>query len=205
VTQPLFDRGYGLSYAAARELGPVSEDPKTDLAAAVDINHLLVKGQAGGAWKLILADARGGTVVTAGSAASLGGILRMSPIDLAAQEDGRRFVWTGPASLSIEGPPADFSRPLNNAFALRLDVKVDAVPGAVMLSFGTRAFDIAPMLRKLAAGHLATLKIPLRCFVSTGAEAAAITTPLRIDAGPRTDMSLQSVTVEAVGEPLACP
>lgn len=205
VAQPLFDRGYGLSYAAARELGPVSEDPKTDLASAVDIDHLLVKGQAAGPWKLILADARGGTVVTAGSAASLGGILRMSPVDLAAQEDGRRFVWTGPATLSIDGPPADFSRPLNNAFALRLDVKADTLPDAVMLSFGTRAFDIAPTLRKLAAGGLVTLKIPLRCFVRTGDEAVAITTPLRIEAGAGTELSLQSATVEAVGEPLTCP
>ncbi|MEO6114305.1 MAG: putative glycoside hydrolase [Sphingomicrobium sp.] len=118
---------------------------------------------------------------------------------------GRRFSWSGRGGLSIDGSSADFTRQLNNAFALRLEIQPDAVPGPVILSFARKTFDIGAMLRGLSQGRLSTLKIPLRCFANAGAGVNAVATPLKIEAGVGTILSLRSVVIEAVGEPLACP
>lgn len=204
IVQPLFPRGYGLTYRAPKPVPSLSEDPRMNLAAALDTNQLLRAGRAAGPWALTLADASGGRVVSDIRAASLGGGLTMTTADVSAQEDGRRFQWSGPASLSIDGPPADFTRELNNAFALRLDLVANAVPGPVNLTFAGRSTDIARLLRMLPAGKLGTIKIPLRCFADKGANVSAVGTPMKIDAGAGTDLAIRSAHIEAVGEPLVC-
>lgn len=204
VTAPLFQRGYGLNYAKPKLVPALSEDPRIDLAAAVDINHLIVAGRAAGPWSLNLGDASGGRVVMGGSATSLGGKIAMTTVDLSAQEDGRRFRWSGPASVSIEGAPGDFTRQLNNAFALRLELAAYAVPGPVQLAFAGKSLDISRILRALPPGKLVTAKIPLRCFADAGATVNAVGTPLKIEAGAGADLAIRSATVEAVGEPLPC-
>lgn len=205
IAEPLFDRGYGLSYAAPGQVAALSEDPKMDLAAAVDVNRLLTAGQPSGPWNLTIADDAGGRTVTTNRASSMGGKLAMSPVDLSAQEDARLFVWSGPARLSIDGPAADFTRQLNNAFALRLDVRVDQVRGPVRLSFAGKSLDIAPQLLRLPRGTLATLKVPLRCFADAGATVASVGTPMLIEADSGTQFAIRAAVVEAVGENLICP
>ncbi|MDL2339914.1 MAG: glycoside hydrolase family 3 N-terminal domain-containing protein, partial [Pseudomonadota bacterium] len=194
VNQPLFVRGYGLSYARGGSLGPVPEDPKLDVAAAIDVNLLIGAGKAAGPWALNLSDKAGSRTVTTGTASSMGGAISMSTVDLSAQEDGRRFAWTGDASLSVDGPAADFTRQLNNAFALRLDVRPEALSGPLKLSFAGIALDIAPLLRGLPAGRLATLKVPLRCFADAGAKVQSVATPLRLSAATGTVLALKAAT-----------
>ena len=204
VTAPLFARGYGLSYAKPQAVPALSEDPRMDLAAAVDIDHLIVAGRAAGPWSMNLGDASGGRVVMGGAASSLGGKIAMTSVDLSAQEDGRRFRWNGPASVSIDGAPGDFTRQLNNAFALRLDVAAYDIPGPVQLTFAGKSIDISRILRALPPGKLATAKVPLRCFANAGATVNAVGTPLKIEAGAGTDLAIRTATVEAVGESLPC-
>ena len=201
----MFDRGYGLSYARPGQVGTLSENPNMDLAAAIDVNRLVTAGQPSGPWTLTIADDAGGRTVTTSRASSMGGKLTMSPVDLTAQEDGRLFAWSGPARLSLDGPAADFTRQLNNAFALRLDLRVDQVGGPVRLSFAGKSLDIAQQLRRLPRGSLATLKVPLRCFADAGASVAAVGTPILIEAGSGTQFAIRSAVVEAVGEDLICP
>ncbi len=204
VATPLFQRGYGLTYAKSARVAALSEDPRMDLAAAVDIDHLIIAGRAAGPWSMNLGDAAGGRVVMGNSASSLGGKIAMTAVDLSAQEDGRRFRWNGPASLSIDGAPGDFTRQLNNAFALRLDLAAYAVPGPVQLTFAGKTLDISRILRALPPGKLATARIPLRCFANAGATVSAVGTPLKIEAGAGTDLAIRTATVEAVGENLPC-
>jgi beta-glucosidase len=204
ITAPLFPRGYGLSYRRAKTVPQLSEDPRMDLAAALDIDHLIVAGRAAGPWALNLSDSAGGRVVSGSSASSLGGAVTMTSVDVSAQEDGRRFHWTGPASLSIEGRPADFTRQLNNAFAVRLDLVAISVPGPVLLSFAGKSTDISRILQANPAGKLTTVKVPLRCFADKGATVNAVATPLKLGADKGTDITIRSATIEAVGEPLPC-
>ena len=206
VTEPLFKVGYGLNYAHPAHVGALSEDPKMDLAAAVDIDALFLNGRAAGPWALSLADSAGGRTVSDSRAQSLGGAISMVPIDLGAQENARRFAWTGPASFSIVGASADFARQLNNAFALRLDGSVEAMgSGPVRLSINTTTLDATELLRSQPAGKPFTIKVPLRCFADAGASLTNVTTPLKIEGSPGLALVLQSARVEAVGENLACP
>jgi beta-glucosidase len=206
VTEPLFKVGYGLSYAHPGSVGTLSENPKMNLAAAIDIDHLLANGRAAGPWALNLADSAGGRVVSDSRAQSLGGALSMVPIDLGAQENARRFVWTGPASISIVGRAANFARQLNNAFALRLDGRIDSMgTGPVRIAIENTALDATDLLKAQKAGVPFTIKIPLRCFADAGAKVTEVTTPLRIEGTAGLALVLQSAKVEAVGEPLACP
>lgn len=204
ISAPLFPRGYGLSYTRPKKVPQLSEDPRMDLAAAVDIDHLIVAGRAAGPWALNLSDSAGGLVVSGSAASSLGGAIAMTSVDLSAQEDGRRFRWAGPASLSIDGRPADFSRELNNAFAIHLDLMANTIAGPVRLSFGGKSIDVSRILRALPSGKLATAKVTLRCFANIGATVNSVATPLKIEADKGTDLAIRSATIEAVGETLPC-
>jgi beta-glucosidase len=175
-----------------------------DLAAAVDTNHLIVAGRAAGPWALDLSDSAGGRVVSGRAATSLGGAITMTSVDVSAQEDGRRYRWSGPASLSIDGRPADFTRQLNNAFAVRLDLIAYAVAGPVRLSFAGQSTDLSRILHAQPLGKLVTVKVPLRCFSDGGATVSAVGTPLKLEADKGTDLAIRSATIEAVGEPLPC-
>ena len=109
-------------------------------------------------------------------------------------------------SLSITGPQADLSRQLNNAFALRLDGRVDALgSGPVRIAIDNTILDATSLLRAQTPGAVVTVRIPLRCFADAGANLSHVANPLRIEGSAGLALVLQSARVEAVGEPLTCP
>ena len=206
VTEPLFPVGYGLSYAKPGRVGALAEDPKMDVAAALNVQNFFARGAALSPWALTISDAGGARTVTTGAVATPGGLLSVSPVDLGAQEDARLFRWAGNGSLDIKGPTADLSRQLNNAFALRLDGRVDALgSGPVRLAIDNTMLDATELLRAQPAGKLFTIKVPLRCFADAGANLASVTNPVRIEGSAGLALVLQSARIEAVGENLACP
>ena len=91
--------------------------------------------------------------VTTGAVASATGAVSVTPVDLGAQEDARLFRWAGNGTLDIKGPTADLSRQLNNAFALRLDGRVDALgSGPVRLAIDNTVLDATELLRAQPPG-----------------------------------------------------
>ena len=206
ITKPLFPLGYGLSYAKPRRVGALSENPRIDVAAALNVQEFFARGAALSPWTLTVSDPGGARTAAAASITSPGGALSVSPVDLGAQEDARLFRWSGPAALSITGPSADLSRQLNNAFALRLDGRVDALgPGAVRIAIDSTIVDATNLLRAQTIGAPMLIKIPLRCFADAGANLSTVANPLRIEGSAGLALVLQSARVEAVGEPLTCP
>jgi len=177
-----------------------------DVGAALNVQNFFARGVALSPWALTISDSGGARSVTAGSVATPGGALSVSPVDLGAQEDARLFRWSGNAALSIGGPNADLSRQLNNAFALRLDGRVDSLgAGPVRVAIDNTVLDATELLKAQKAGAPMTLKIPLRCFADAGANLAAVANPLRIEGSAGLALVLQSARVEAVGEALPCP
>jgi beta-glucosidase len=177
-----------------------------DVAAALNVQNFFARGVALSPWSMTINDAGGARTLAAGPLATPGGLLSATPVDLGAQEDARLFRWTGNGSLSIAGPTADLSRQLNNAFALRLDGRVDALgSGPVRIAIDNTALDATELLRAQPAGKPFTVKIPLRCFADAGANLASVTNPLRIEGSAGLALVVQSARVEAVGENLACP
>ncbi len=206
VTNPLFPLGYGLDYSTNRPVAQLSEDPGIDVAAALNVANFYEAGRAQAPWTMSLTDSGGKRSVGPGPTASAARALEARPVDFSAQEDAKAIVWTGPGSVSIDGPAADLSRQLNNAFALRIDGRIDSRgPGRVLLALGDRTFDITDRVARFPLGEPVTMKIPLRCFADAGADLSQMGNALRITADRGFGMTLAAARAEAVGEDLSCP
>jgi beta-glucosidase len=155
---------------------------------------------------LTVTDAGGSRPVESGPMTSPGGLIAARSVDVAAQEDGKSFTWTGPAALHLTGPYADLSRQLNNSFALRLDWRIDAPASApVSLALGGQAFDISALIKAAPQGKVSTIKVPLRCFADAGANLRQVDYAVTVQGNKGFAATLLSAKVEAVGENLPCP
>lgn len=188
MEDPLFKRGYGLSYANPASLGSVNEDPGMDLAAARADERYFIKGQVVEPWRLGLDSA-----VTARA------------IDLGAQEDARQFEWASPGAIAIDGPAVNLHRQLDEGFALFLDMRIDRpTTGPVTLAFGGAALDITAFLAKESVGDPFVGEIPIKCFAEAGADLENVGTPLRITAPEGFAMTLRSARIDGTGSAYSC-
>ncbi len=189
ITAPLWPVGHGLDYRAAVNVGPLSEDPKVDLAALASEDSYMLRGKVLMPWRLGVDSA-----VTARA------------VDLSAQEDARQFRWTAPGAIAIDGPPVSLSRQGTGGFALQLDWRIDApATGPVRLSLGGATLDISAALRTLPQGQPAKLDIPLACFAAAGADLAHVGTPLRIQAERGFAMTLRTARLSQPMPLPSCP
>ncbi|PZQ24165.1 MAG: 1,4-beta-D-glucan glucohydrolase [Sphingopyxis macrogoltabida] len=206
IEKPQFDVGYGLTYADQRRVPTLSEKPGIDIASILNVENFFSGGRARSPWTLSITDAGGSRQVESGAIDSSYGLLKTRSVDVAAQEDGKSFAWTGPASLRLSGPNADMTRQLNNSFALRIDWRIDtAGSGPATLSFGAATVDLAARIAAAPVGTVETVKIPLRCFADAGADLARVDAPLAIGGDAGLALTLVGARIEAVGENLECP
>jgi beta-glucosidase len=206
VVKPVFAAGYGLTYGQRRNVGMLNENPRIDVAAALNIDRYFERGLARAPWTMSISDAGGSRIVNTGKVVTPLSNLSVRSVDLAAQEDAKRLDWTGRASVSIDGPPADLTRPLTVSFALRLDWRIEAKSkGGVTLAFGDRAVDISQMIQALPVGELSNIRVPLQCFADQGMDIAHVGTPFRLTADAGFSTTLLSAKIEPVGDKLSCP
>ena len=206
VEKPQFAAGYGLKYGDTTTVPQLSEELGVDISAALNVENFFSGGRARAPWVLSITDAGGKRPVESAPIASPGGMIAARSVDVRAQEDGKSFTWTGPATLDLTGPYADLSRQLNNSFALRVDWRVDAAGGApVSLALGGKAFDISEMVKAAARGQVSTIKVPLRCFADAGANLRQVDNAVTVKADKGFAATLLNTNVEAVGENLPCP
>ena len=206
VEKPQFAAGYGLKYGDTTTVPQLSEELGVDISAALNVENFFSGGRARAPWVLSITDAGGKRPVESAPIASPGGMIAARSVDVRAQEDGKSFTWTGPATLELTGPYADLSRQLNNSFALRVDWRVDAAGGApVSLALGGKAFDISEMVKAAARGQVSTIKVPLRCFADAGANLRQVDNAVTVKADKGFAATLLNTNVEAVGENLPCP
>ena len=206
VEKPLFAVGYGLKYGDASTVPQLSEELGVDITAALNVENFFSGGRARSPWVLSITDAGGKRPVESAAITSPGGMIAARSVDVRAQEDGKSFVWTGPATLELTGPYADLSRQLNNSFALRIEWRIDA-PGTapVSIALGGKAFDISAAVKSAAPGQIVTIKVPLRCFADAGANLRQVDNAATVKADKGFAATLLNTNVEAVGENLPCP
>ncbi|HJS12449.1 glycoside hydrolase family 3 protein [Sphingopyxis sp.] len=206
VEKPQFAVGYGLKYGASTTVPQLSEELGVDIAAALNVENFFSGGRARAPWVLTITDAGGARPVESAPVSSPGGLIAARSVDVRAQEDGKSFVWTGPAALHLSGPYADLSRQLNNSFALRVDWRVDAIgSGPVTLALGGKAFDISAAVKAAPKGQVSTIKVPLRCFADAGANLRQVDYAVSIQSDKGFAATLLNTNVEAIGENLPCP
>ncbi|MDK2760606.1 MAG: exo 1,3/1,4-beta-D-glucan glucohydrolase [Sphingopyxis sp.] len=206
VENPQFAVGYGLKYGDKTVVPPLSEKLGVDISAALNVENFFSGGRARTPWTLTVVDAGGARPVESPPVSSPNGLLATRSVDVRAQEDGKSFVWSGPASLNLSGPYADLSRQLNNSFALRIDWRIDAVGGSpVKIALGGAAFDISALVKAAPIGQVSTIKVPLRCFADAGANLRQVDYALTVQGDKGLAATLLNTNVEAVGENLPCP
>jgi len=206
VEKPQFAVGYGLKYGANTTVPQLSEELGVDIAAALNVENFFSGGRARAPWVLTVTDAGGARPVESGPVSSPGGLIAARSVDVRAQEDGKSFVWTGPAALHLSGPYADLSRQLNNSFALRVEWRIDAIGSApVSLALGGKAFDISALVKAAPKGQVSTIKVPLRCFADAGANLRQVDYAVSIQSDKGFAATLLNTNVESVGENLPCP
>ncbi|MBB6425061.1 glycoside hydrolase family 3 protein [Sphingopyxis sp. JAI128] len=206
VEKPQFAVGYGLKYGETTTVPQLSEELGVDISAALNVENFFSGGRARAPWVLSITDAGGKRPVESAPIASPGGMIAARSVDVRAQEDGKSFTWTGPATLELTGPYADLSRQLNNSFALRVDWRIDAAGGApVSLALGGKAFDVSGKVKAAVPGQVSTIKVPLRCFADAGANLRQVDNAVTVKADKGFAATLLNTNVEAVGENLPCP
>jgi beta-glucosidase len=202
----LFPVGYGLHYGESSRVPVLDETLRVDLAAALNVETYFAAGRARSPWTMTVIDDGGARTVESTTVSSPLGHVIARGVDIAAQEDAKALAWTGPGSVSIDGPPADLGRQLTGAFALRLDWRIDARSAVrTTLAFGDRPLDITAMIAGMPVGTLTSVRIPLRCFVDAGADIARVGNAMRLSAGAGLALILLSAKVEPVGDNPPCP
>ena len=206
VTEPLFRRGYGLTYRDRRSIAQLSEAPGIDVAAALNVERYFAAGRALSPWTMAISDSGGSRPVESGPLTSPSGALSARSVDVGAQEDAKQFEWsgTGQAAVAISGPAADLSRQLNNAFALTIDWRVDSPPAKrVVLSLGDKGLDVTAIVRSVPRDRVATTAIPLRCFV--GADFPKLGSPFTLATDGALRVTLVQVRLEPITSADTCP
>ncbi len=189
---PLFPIGYGLTYARAATVPPLSE--ARPAVSASDQNALFVRGR-----------------IVAGARLDVAGPVQQTRVDRAAQEDSLRFAFAGggAASAAIEQARAiDLTREANGQLSLLIDYRVTAAPtGAVMLGMegGKRADVPITGLVKGPIGAWRQLALPLRCFADGGVAMDKVTKPWTLATEGRLGLDISSIRIaSAPPGPVSC-
>jgi beta-glucosidase len=191
---PLFPFGYGLGYAAPGKVGALDETRPagmTEATPGIFYGH----GKTPPGWSI---DTQ---------------LVKQSGVDRRAQEDSRRFVWsgTGAGRVAVSAPrPVDLSRESNGEISLVIEYRVDAKPTAAVtagIESGGKLAQV-PLDKALGTaqpGQWSRIAIPLQCFATRGADMHAITAPLVIETGGTLDLAISDVKLDYVSMPMnAC-
>lgn len=190
--RPQFARGYGLRYAIPSAVAPLPED-KTESCGVATALPIFERADAptfalhlgsGDLIRAVGADLNAGIAWPQEKPA-----LRLRTVQVNTQQDAKEVTWLAPARLFSRNPSRNDLGALAKADgAVQFDVSLVRAPESpVMLSMGCggdcrAGIDLAPTLSALAPGSKRTIKVPLACFASRGANLAVIDTPFSIEA-----------------------
>jgi beta-glucosidase len=198
---PLFPYGYGLSYAAPRNLGRLPEAAGD--AAAEGAGNFIENGRAAAAWTLALTGPANVRVpLDRTPTETPGGFIKASRIDRLAQEDSLALEWAGQgkADLVLFGPPANVQRQLKEDFSLNLIVRIDAAPDKpVTLAMGYRTFgelNVTGALTQANGKGWVKLRVRLSCLAKAGANLDAVAVPLRLSTEGKLSLALYSARLD---------
>jgi beta-glucosidase len=208
---PLFPFGYGLTYAAPRDIGALSEAQGT-ATALVDRGDIIEAGAAAPTWSVGVADAKGvQTKMELAPAVSRGGGLHIrvprsgDPVLVA------RWSGKAPAGLAVSGAPADMSRLAESGMSLAISLRVDAAPTksvTLAMRCGPRcrgSVDLTGSLRTAQGKGWTHIYIPLPCLRDAGAKLAAVSTPFELTTRGTLAVTLSSVKIARPPGHPGCP
>ena len=189
---PLFAPGYGRRYARPATVPMLSEKPGLD-AKLVNIDRYVTRG----------------IVPPPFSLATDSGIARRPVDGPQTQEGAAEFTWPAGrvSTLRIGGQTLDLRRETNADLQLLMTYRVNrAATGPVSLALGSGTLKAASLFDKAATGTAwQTVRIPLKCFETHGADMAKVETPFALAAtGPLT-LAIADVRLATDPAGAVCP
>lgn len=188
---PLFKLGYGLSYAASKDLGVLSEESGLPAGMVAAKGVFFEKGQAQEPWRFAMNESNI-EVPYNDNGIKIGGY------DKAAQEDSFRVSFEGSeAMVSItSGYTLDFEREANGAVELSFDIKSLAGDVPVKLGMNATRFTVP------TTTEWQEVRIPLSCIDNLNYLKHAFV----IDGTDGLDVAVSNVRLaEESGRGLKCP
>jgi beta-glucosidase len=202
---PLFAYGYGRSYADKGDLPALPAESGLSDVAAEDRGKFIAFGDPVGDWSLLLSDDGGQVAVGDSRGTSSSGVLTAKPADRDVQEDSLELAWTGPASVVIAGPPADFERESNGDMAVALEYRVlQAGKGGASLHMAngpevSGSIEAGEAFAAQSGKGWQTRRVRLACFAEQDVDMRSIAVPLVITGD--TGLKLQIARAELSANP----
>ena len=202
---PLFARGFGLSYESSATLPVLSEDAQIPPALA-GRDTLFHAGHATRPWSIYAGDRAASVRLSAAEQASPNAALKV-----ALQEDGFTATWHGSGTLRFGGRAVDLRAHAAAGDALSVRYRVIQKPSApvtVAIGCGHRCLAAVDVTRRIAsarAGQRQLLRIPLRCFATQGGNLAAVDTPFAITTAGSLILAVSEVKFEPSAAPADAP
>ena len=200
---PLFDLGYGLTYAAGEEGPGVLEEDVTGLQSATQDSITLYSGRPLPPWSVYIGEGEKNAVMISGSyAATSGGTVSASTTDMKVQEDALQvsFNGTGTGNTHISGPGLD----LSDFFAsgiLSFQFKQDKPgTGILRLRVGDKAIDLDTAANALLGQGWNEVTVPLSCFAENAATFERVTVPFRLESDGEIEISFGEIQFLKSGE-----
>jgi beta-glucosidase len=192
---PQFPYGYGLTYADAVAVPPLSEDPGVRIVGT-NVDRYFVAGHTPAPWSLVAA-----------------GAVSVKSIDAGAQENARLAQWSGEGRgvMDITGGPVDLSRQTTGDLALMIRYRLSAPPTApVKLSVGCGAacgasVDVTALLTGAADGQWHVSKIKLTCFRGGGADMSKVDRPVILSTDGKLGLTFTELRLTTNEGDAICP
>ena len=188
---PLFELGYGLSYADSANLGELPEESGLPDGMVAAKGVFFEKGQAQEPWRFAVNELHVTTPYNEGG-------IRIAAYDKSAQEDSFRIQSEdGEGIVSImSGYTLDFQREANGEVELSFDIKNLAGTGEVLIGMNTTRFPVQ------TTGEWQEFRLPMSCMDSL----YAIRHAFAVDVNAGTDIAVSNVRLaEKSDRALACP
>lgn len=205
---PLFAFGHGLTYRDNGNLDvlPEASGVAGEQAAA---GVYFGRGRPAPDFSLRLENAQAhATQVTTVPAALHDDSLRVTAVDHLAQEDGRRFAWSGSSAASFglrAKAPLDLTRESNGDVLLVFQVRPDSVPAQpvdLILDDGAGrrgSVGIRDDLAALPVGEWTTFGVPLKCFVAAGGDVGKVH-EVRMQTAGALQLSISRISLGVINE-----
>jgi beta-glucosidase len=205
---PLFPLGFGLTYAAPKELEALPEEPGI-AAELMSTGSFFDKGLPVQPWSLRVSNGADSTRITTTPVEAVGGRVKVTAIDDAVQEGARRFVFAGDGEATVhitsEGA-VDLSREANGDVMLLVRLRREgAVPADVKVGVAcgagcTGLVPFADTLGAVPSGQWQVVGIPLKCFSKAGADVSKVNEALVIQSAGKLDLAFSQVKLGTVAD-----
>ena len=198
---PLFEYGFGLTYASGSDLAQLSEDPGEDYVAA-NVENFFAAGKVVAPWQMYMIDGDTSTVVEETRQMSGNSNLEIVSEDETAQEDVKTLKFKGPASFRISAAAVDLSRQSTGDMALLLRYRINTKPtGDLSLAVegpdgGLGSQSLASEIVDAEIGQWKELSVKLSCFCEAK-KLSAVTSPVVINSTGSASISISDIRLVA--------